>query len=831
MNGAARTTIVDLNGVWELTWHDGERGPARRPGVYDRADVHPRQSFRASVPGEVHLDLMAAGAIGDPVLGTNCLQARWVEEAFWIYRRTFAAPALAAGERAYLRFERLELSAVVRLNGREVGRHANAFLPACFDVTETIRPGENLLVVEVESGVFSASDLPWTGWGVSEMCRLTKRHWLRTVQSSAGWDWSQRLLNVGITGAVRLEVCRLVRVDGCSVTAALEESLVRGTVVARAFVEGLGEAKRNAVLAVEVEGTSARAQVEVELAAGARTIEASVLVEKPELWWPAGHGRQRLSTVHLTLTVGGTVVLDERRRVAFRHVRVNQDPHPAGGSYFTIEVNGKPIFCKGGDFVPADPIPARLDRARYAALVDRAREAHFNMLRVWGGGLYESDNFYDLCDERGILVWQEFIFACAKYPGTDERFTETVRREARHQVRRLAHHACLVVWCGNNELEWGDWSWGYGERGAVAPDYFLYHSALPRIIAEEDGTRYYQPSSPYSPGLHHPNCDDCGDQHPWSVGMADKDFRTYRSMICRFPNEGGTWGPTSLPTVRSCLEPGEQKPHSLAWEAHENSIAIPSEGDAMLEEWLGRPIEGLSIEEWTYWGGLLQGMGLAEYIRNFRRRMFSTSSAVFWMFNDCWPMVRSWTIVDYFLRRTPSFHPVRRAFAPLTVALGVDGDRLGVFCVNDGGSAEVEVRFGIVELAGGWPVDTRRRLLAAANASTPAAELPLARLRELGETTHAAFAVLYRDGREIARDTLFLPLYREVRWPRARVAVRREGGTAIFVSPTFAWRVCLDLDGERELPDNYFDLLPGLPYELPWPAALGEPRVLRVGNP
>jgi beta-galactosidase/beta-glucuronidase len=161
---------------------------------------------------------MAAGVIGDPVLGTNCLHARWVEEVFWVYRRTITAPPLAPGERAYLRFERLELSAVVRLNGEEVGRHADAFLPACFDVTEKLSAGENLLVVEVESGVFSSSDLPWAGWGTNEMGRLTKRHWLRTTQSSAAWDWSQRLLNVGITGGTRLEVCRGIRVDGCSVT-------------------------------------------------------------------------------------------------------------------------------------------------------------------------------------------------------------------------------------------------------------------------------------------------------------------------------------------------------------------------------------------------------------------------------------------------------------------------------------------------------------------------------------------------------------------------------------------------------------------------------------
>jgi beta-mannosidase len=824
------STVVDLNGTWELSWQDGERGPARRPGVLERADARPRQTFTARVPGEVHLDLMAAGVIGDPAVGTNCLAARWVEEAVWVYRRTFAAPALRHGERAYLRFDRIELAAVVRLNGAEVGRHDDAFLPACFDVTDRLRAGENLVVVETESGLFAVAERPWEGWGVNNSARLTKRHWLRTVQSSASWDWSQRLLNVGITGGVCLEVAGGVRVDGWATFSELDASLGAGSVTARVFVEGLDDAVVGGLLSVEVEGTKVQAQVPVEIRRGAQRLEVKVAVPRPEPWWPVGHGSPRLYGVRVRLEAGGGTLLEARRSVGFRHIRVNQDPHPSGGRFFIIEVNGKAIFCKGGDFVPADAIPARLDRGRYATLVDRALEANFTMLRIWGGGLYESDDFYELCDERGILVWQEFIFACARYPATDERFVELVRREARYQARRLAHHASLVVWCGNNEIEWGYWSWGYGERGTIAPDHFLYHNVLPRILAEEDGTRFYQPSSPYSPDLHHPNCDDCGDQHPWSIGFADKDFRKYRTMACRFPNEGGIMGPASLPTIRACLGPGQEKPHSFAWEVHENSIAIPSEADGILEEWLGRRIEDLSIEDWAYLGGLLQGIGLGEYIRNFRRRMFSTSSAVFWMYNDCWPMVRSWTVVDYYLRRTPSFHPVRRAFAPLAVALAVEDDNVKVFCVNDEKATDVEVRFGVVRLAGGYPVDEKRRLSATGNASTLAAELPLARLQGLGERSHAAFAVLSLAGREVARDTLFLPLFKEVEWPEARVAVRREGAKAIFSSETFAWRVCVDLDGERRLPDNFFDLLPGVPHELAWPADLGEPKVLRVGN-
>jgi beta-mannosidase len=212
------------------------------------------------------------------------------------------------------------------------------------------------------------------------------------------------------------------------------------------------------------------------------------------------------------------VIGEHTRKIGFRHVRINQDKHPESGNHFVLEVNGKPIFAKGGNFVPADTIFTKIDRARYETLIDRALEANFNLLRVWGGGLYEKDDFYEVCDEKGILVWQEFIFACAKYPTTDEKFLADIKREATHQIRRLAHHPSLVIWCGNNEMEWGCYSWGY-EKGVAHPDYALFHLALPMILKQEDPTRYYQPSSPFSPDHEPPNRDDMGDQHPWSVGM------------------------------------------------------------------------------------------------------------------------------------------------------------------------------------------------------------------------------------------------------------------------------------------------------------------------
>jgi beta-mannosidase len=822
------TRRINLNGVWKLRWSDDQRG-----GPVDRlfqADADMSRALNAAVPGEVHLDLMKAGLIAEPAVGLNTLSARWAEECHWRYRRTFEGPALKPDERAHLVFEGLDLRAVIYLNGREVGRHANAFHPCRIDVTGTLKRGENVLVVDIESGVNHVADKPLEGYGVREP---TKRHWLRKTQSSFGWDWSPRLLNVGIHGNVSLEIASGVRFDRLVALAELTPDLKRGTVTVRVFAEGLDDRKRKGVLTAQIAEARRKANATVKIGPGLQALEVKVGLDKPDLWWPVNHGAQTRYTVKATLTVEGRVVGSDTRRVGFRHVRINQGPHPTGGRYFVLEVNGKPIFAKGGNLVPADLIFARIDRPRYQTLTDRALEASFNLLRVWGGGLYESDDFYDICDEKGIMVWQEFIFACAKYPAHDEQFLADVTREATHQVRRLSHHPSLVVWCGNNEIEEGYYNWRY-DRGVSLPDYALYHLVLARIVKQEDGTRYYQPSSPYSPDQQPPNQPDIGDQHPWSIGFENTDFRGYRKMICRFPNEGGILGPTALPTVRACLPPGHERPGSFAWEQHDNSVSYWPISfmcpDRMLEQWLGKSLASMSLEDYVYYGGVLQGEGLAEYIGNFRRRMFDCASAVFWMYNDCWPAVRSWTIVDYYLRRTPSFHPVRRAFQPVSVVIACEDGRVRIFGVNEGRKWRGRVRFGLFALTGGLPVDVTRTVVLKANASTPIGEFDQARWTRLGEKTHGAFAILSRNGAEVARSRMFLPLFKEMAWPRATLNVRREGGRAVFESETFAWRVCLDLDGETVLPDNFFDVLPGIPTVLKWPSTLGEPRVIRVGN-
>ncbi|MCL4521028.1 MAG: hypothetical protein M1415_05500, partial [Firmicutes bacterium] len=816
------------DGAWKLRWSDGQRG-----GLWNH---HGRATdsakwIDAEVPGEVHLDLLRAGLIAEPTVGMNVLAARWVEESFWSYRRSFAAPEEALTGRSWLRFEELDYGATIFLNEERIGTHANIFRPCEIEVTGILKPGENLIVVELDSGVHAVTEKPFASfYHGAEDGRLYKRMWLRKPQSTFSWDWAPRLINIGISGPVTLVWADRVKIDTIVLHADLSSDLQQGTLVATVHGRTLGDDEIHGEITMDIEETGDHLSEPIVWTPGSQVAQIEARLKNPELWWPVGHGHPFRYTVHTTVMVEGQPISSETHRVGFRHVRVNQAKEASGGQRFVLEINGCPIFAKGANWVPADIIVARVDLERYQTLIERALELNFNFLRIWGGGIYERDEFYELCDAAGILVWQEFIFACASYPTTDAEFLANVTEEARHQIRRLAHRPSLIAWCGNNEIEWLTWD---QQRGDVRPDYSWFHQTLPRILADEDPTRYYQPSSPYSPDHTFPNADDRGDQHPWSVGFGNVDFRDYRSMTCRFPNEGGILGPSSLPTIETALAGCSKTMHGFAWELHDNSVedsSVASPIDRLVEEWVGKDPRQLSLEEYVFYGGLVQGEGLREYIDNFRRRKFDSASAIFWMYNDCWPTTRSWTVVDYALRRTPAFYPVRRAFAPVSVVVSREEQMVKVYGINDTPSSwRGIVKYGLFTLAGGRPFTQELAVEVAPNQARELVAFSAELWDRYGETRTVAYAMLMDRQSLVARNRLILPKFRDLEWSSAVVEVSREGEYAVFSSDTFAWGVCLDLNGEA-VGDNFFDVWPNIPYRVPWPTNQALPKVWFVGN-
>lgn len=819
---------MSLSGVWDLRWSDGQRGGL---AYHHLRPTDGRKWLEARVPGEVHLDLLRAGLASEPTEGINVLESRWVEESFWTYRRTFRVPQDALSVRSWLTFQALDYGATIYLNEQCIGTHANAFRPCEIEVTGKLVSGENLLVVVLESGLYSVSEKAVKGlYRGAEDGRLYKRMWLRKPQFSFSWDWAPRLINIGIEGDVDLSWAEHLRVVDCSVGSELSQDRSLGTVAVSMTLQGLKPSPVTADIMVRVNGTSVEVKRSVAVNPGIQTVKIAAEVPEPKCWWPIGHGLQERYGVEVEVLVDGVLTAHVKKTVGFRHVRINQDDDPRGGNYFTLEVNGRPIFAKGANWVPPDILLARIDSERYQTLISRAMELHFNFLRIWGGGIYERDEFYDLCDAHGILVWQEFAFACAAYPATDAEFLNEIAHEARYQVRRLLHHPSLIAWCGNNEIEWLNWD---RNEGVVRPDYGWFHQSLPRILREEDPSRWYQPSSPYSPDGSFPNAEDRGDQHPWDIGFGNVDFHGYRQLRSRFPNEGGVLGPPPLPTLEAALPADQRQMHSFAWELHDNSVEdwFPESAiDALVSEWTGKSATQMSLEEYVYYGGLLQGEGLREYIDNFRRRKFETGSAIFWMYNDCWPTTRSWTVVDYYLRRTAAFYPVRRAFAPLSVVLVKDNEMVRVYGVNDTLMPwRGTLRCGIFTLQGTYPMTTQSVVEVPSNASIPLACFPVKDWETVGTHRAIAYAELVQGEETVARNRLFVQRFKDMQWMPANVQVTRSDGGAVFSSNTFVWGVCIDLHGEA-VGDNFFDVWPNKPYRVSWPQDRALPKILFVGN-
>jgi beta-mannosidase len=827
-----------LNGKWGLTWAEG--AALMSPDQYTAAGLRGRRLMEVPVPASIHAVLMDKGLIDDPNIGLNSLKARWVEEQFWIYRHTFAVPEEALRQNAWLIFEKLEFEAKVLLNGEEIGQHANAHRPGRFEVTGKLRAGENLLVVRLSTGMHAAADKPGAEYAGNHIDLLTKRPWHRKPQYQGGWDWNARLMNVGILGDVKLEWHPGPVLEQVAVFALPSPDLKSAKVHVRAFVNNPAQDEIRGTLRARISEAGQEASLPVRIGPGESHHELTIDLPGPRLWWPIGQGEQHRYTIDVELETPGDTQ-SAARKTGVRRIEIDQSAHPEVGQYFIIRVNNRPIFCKGGNWVPPDLLYSTVTAERYRELVKLAIEANFNTLRVWGGGCFADHALCDACDEAGILIWHDFLFACCKYPGDHPEFAAEVRREVSWAVRDLAHHPSIVVWCGNNEIEWGDWNWGYDNKLRTHPHYAMFHHDIPAIATRENPATAYWISSPYSPEYKEPNDPTVGDQHPWGVSILEPcgaDFWKYRQYVDRFPNEGGVIGISSPATLRQFLPEDQCRLLSPAWDHHDNPFACtsPKPGElgrayATVEMWTGRNPEKMDWEDYAFVSALLQAEGLQEYIANYRRRMFSSSSAIFWMYNDSWPVTHGWTIVDYYLRKKLAYHPVRRAFQPVRVVVAEDNREVVVFGVNDAiGEWSGQLRFGLFQLAGGPPVDENKAVTLPPNASTAIARIDRSRWEKLGLNQTGAFAVLSAGGQMISQHRLFLERFKDLKFIEPKVNLSLKHSVLTLSSQAFAWGVCLDVDGEVPVADNCFDLLPGVPYTLPWPSTLGEPRVVRVGN-
>jgi len=782
-------------------------------------DATRRSPWRpAVVPGCVHRDLRRGGLIPDPFHGANELALQWIEERDWEYRARFPVPpALLAEEVVDLVADGLDTVATVRLNGRVVGRTDNMFLGRRWNVKRFLHPGRNELSVRFGSALRYVRTHR-TGHRPREfndpVGGCTR---LRKEQCQFGWDWAPRLVTAGIWRDLRLEAWTGNRLESVRVT---QEHRRDGSVVL-GFVPELARPDSGAI----VSGT-----VSFDGRVVAQIHNQKSEIKNPRLWWPNGQGAQPLYRLEVGVTLGdGRVVGPWVRRLGLRTVALERRPDRWGES-FRFVVNGRPVFAQGANWIPAHCFVAGLTRADYARDLRSAAAAHMNMLRAWGGGIYESDDFFDLCDELGLLVWQDFMFACTRYPG-DAAFVASVRAEAGQQVRRLRHHACLALWCGNNEV--------FGlNREALRPgtrrraDYDrLFHRTLPAAVAAHDGVTPYWPSSPWrgdddtSPAAGAAR----GDTHFWEVWHARKPVKEYERHAFRFTSEFGMQSFASAETQATFCPPEDGNVFGPTMTNHQKGWG----GNQLILDYVSRLYRFPRDQDaLLHLSQLNQAECMRTAVEHYRRNRPRCMGALYWQLNDCWP-VASWSSLEFSGRWKALHHAARRFFAPALASAHVPGDELALtinrrhstvrfvhlYTVYDAPQpARGVLRWDLFHLDGRVLQRGRQAVALAPGRSVRRRTLDLAApLARHGRDSIYLRIALDVAGRRVSEATVLLTAPRFLALPRGRAGVTvralspREAALT-FVSPVFLHRLAFDLPGiAHHSSDNYFDLYPGEP--------------------
>ena len=794
---------TQLNTGWQLKARDPER-PLE-------ADFAATEGWLAAQgPGNVYQDLLAAGHIPDPFYGLNELEVQWVAEKDWLYRLEFEVSQEQL-ELPFLDlcFDGLDTFATVWLNGEQILHSDNMFVPRRVSAKGKLTAGRNQLHLLFESALRKGREIEAQRGKRPSWNGDTSRLYVRKAQYHYGWDWGPVLLTAGPWKAIRLEAYA-ARIAELHVPVEVSADLREAIFPVKLELEGNTEGLQTHLTLLDPDGKTV---VERNTPAKARS-EVGLEVSDPKLWWPNEHGEQPLYTLKVSVLRDGTPVAEQSLKLGVRRLRVVQEPvEGEPGTSFYFEVNNISIFAGGANWIPDDNLLNRVTSERYRRRVGQAAEAGMNMLRVWGGGIYEDEAFYNACDELGLLVWQDFMFACGIYPAYLE-FMESVSLEAEAQVKRLRHHPSIALWCGNNEdyqIAESVGIYGPGKDTNQFETLAIYEGLLPEICARLDPTRLYWRGSPYSPlDSADPTV---GDRHTWEIWHGPMvPYQDYKRYEGRFVSE---FGMQSLPSL-SLLErtiPAEERFFQSRTLTHHNKAFNPTtgpDGHRRLAVYLADNLrDPMGLEGYIYATQFVQAEAMRYAYRDFRRRWGqpgrrAVGGALVWQLNDCWP-VTSWAIIDSSEIPKPAYYTIKRELKPVTVGLASGKDGLEVWGTN---STTDEKRFELelkaFSLEGQELKQERREVRLEANATT-----------ELGRwnpkvAEPAVYAARLLAGSEVqARTALWPEPFKFYRFPDPGLKLEPMGGNQLRPSverPTKG----VFLEAENAVwDDNFLDLMPG----------------------
>ncbi|MEQ1901464.1 MAG: glycoside hydrolase family 2 protein [Devosia sp.] len=776
-------------------------------GTFQLSSPSNRIKAPISLPGDVHTALLAAREIPDPYFGENEKAVMWVHAAPWTMERRFTATPADIDGYLTLTLDNVDTIATVFLNGEPIARTQNQFIRYDLDVTGKVKSGTNTLRLEfdVTKDVAQARydahpfPIPFTGNYLSNGLPGVHMNFVRKAACHAGWDWGICLMPTGVYGRMAIGKSRLARQDSVQVTQAHGPKTVELSITTRVFAFAEGSVE----LTHEIAGQELTDKPAVR--PGENVFTHNLTIKNPKLWWPNGQGEQPL--YELVTDLEGEVT---RRRIGLRKLEwiVQKD---SIDHTFKVRVNGRDITAMGANWIPADAIPSRITPVVVRDLLESAKAVNMNMIRVWGGGQYEPDYFYDLCDELGLMVWQDFMFSCMLYP-TNRDFLDDVRIEITQQVRRLSHHASLALWCGDNEVI-GAIGWTpetRNNRERFVANYTRLNYMLQTIVEDEDPVRRFWPSSPslgyldFSDGWH---SDTRGDTHFWQVWHEAAPFERAREVNPRFASEFGFQSFTSMNVIETFTNPEDRNPSAPVMDAHQRNTG----GNARIVETMLRYFRFPSdFDQMVFLSQIQQGLAIKTAIEYWRSTKPRCMGTLYWQINDTYP-VASWASLDYGGQWKLLHYMAKRFFLPINVVALPDGDALVLKAINDSAArAEVQLEVQAVDIGG-----RARTIFTGKGMVSPDAARELGRvaLDDLKPAEFLFFSWRDKDGTLLGENDYFPQPYKAYDIPMARVTSKWESGPSgpalVLKSDKPAVFVTATTDVPGYFSDNAVTLLPG----------------------
>jgi len=804
-------TTLDLTGEWEFKEYPLS---ARRMRDLDAADW-----LQTAVPSSVFTGLINVGKIKQVDIDTYPENFSWVSEKPWIYRKIFDAPQkIFDSDRIDMVFEGLDTIASIWLNDKLIGKTNNMFIPHRFDVTGLLKPQNNSLLVKFDPATHYAKHLMsrYTSFGESEFTN-PHRVYIRKAQYQFGWDWCPSLPGCGIWQPVRIEAIKKACIDELHIRTVDCNSHYADVKITVKLDTVAGE---KFLCALTLSSHKDNIRQELTFEPGENTQSTLIRIENPLLWWPAGYGPQNLYKLDVELLNSGQIIDQTQRQIGIRTIKLNLAPDEHGEN-FRFEINGRPVYAKGANWIPASIFAGSVTDEDYEQLLHAAADANMNMLRVWGGGYYETEKFYNLCDRLGIMVWQDFMFACAYYPDR-KWFLRQIKTEAAQVIKRLRNHPSLVLWCGNNEIDMMHSTGKFGKNRKFHGR-TIYHRLLPQLVADLDPDANYIPTSPLAQNEDF-KTGRWLTMHQWDVWSGHQPVWHYlcpAEDIPRFVPEFGFQSLPSLKTIRNFCPPQQLYIGSQTLEKHNYQL----DGNSRLHRYIADLFgTAQNLEQFVYLSQVTQARAIKTYVEHLRAHNSKNNGVLFWQLNDCCPAV-SWSAIDQTKEPKALFHYAKRFFSKVLIAV-VSGmaepqvnlppllKSLNVVVINDSDQPlTTNLSCRLIDLYGNLLDQVEHPVVVAPFSTSAIPKLPKDIVCPADSHKCCIHLLMKKDGKKIAENLFFYLPDKYIDWPKAQITksfsqVGDKCWKLKLCSDAIAKDVCVSTSRVARFSDNFIDLVP-----------------------